>query len=52
LDKDRERVEGLEEAVVGAVWEETVRAQDPEVVAFARIAAREPLINGEYHAIQ
>ena len=41
MDKNRERAEALEEAAVGAVWAETVRAQDPEEIVFARSAARE-----------
>ena len=52
LAKARERVADLEEVEVGVVWAETVRGQDPVEIVFARIAARDYRISGEYLVIQ
>ena len=52
LVKAREQAKALEEAVAGAVCEETVRDQDPAESVFARIVARDYSISEEYLVIQ
>ncbi len=52
LVKAREQEEVLEEVAAEVAWVETVQDQDPEVIAFVRVADIEFLINVESRVIR